>query len=148
MIFGSFISLVFMSFSLPVCDEYLGKYYMSSYYHPVPGQLSYYGGSYASDKYVNCAGSCNITASGYELTPKDENKIVACPPNFPFKTLLMIQLPEGHPEGEKRIIAKCEDRGGSIKGRRLDLWIGKGEKGKHRPWIRYSTRNAKVFKCS
>lgn len=130
------------------CNEYVGEYYLSSYYHPVVGQSSYFGGSYESDFYVNCSGSCDITASGYKLkSGRDENKILACPPNFLFGDKLMIKFEPTHPEYPKKLHATCEDRGGAIKNKRLDLWIGKGEKGKEKPWIRYSTKHAHVYKC-
>jgi len=147
MIFGLTLIMILAQFSFPICNEYMGKYYMSSYYHPVPGQTSYFYGNYWKDKYVNCSGNCNITSSGYKLTQKDAHKIAACPSNFRFKTRLLVLLPYDHPAKQKRLYVQCEDRGGSIKRRRLDLWIGFGEKGKKKPWIQYSTRNAKVFKC-
>jgi 3D (Asp-Asp-Asp) domain-containing protein len=67
--------------------------------------------------YINCSGSCDITASGYKLKPEDAGKIVACPPEFTLGTKFYI-----HGVGEVR----CEDRGGAIKGKRLDLWQGYG----------------------
>ena len=100
--------------------EYIGEWKVSTYYTPVKGQDKYFNGSYDSDFYINCSGDCFVTASGYTLTEKDVKKIVACPSPFKFGTIFDI---EG--VGEVR----CEDRGGAIKGKRLDLWVGSGNSG-------------------
>ena len=77
--------------------------------------------TYARDKAMNCGpGNCLDTASGYQLSDKDEFKIVACPKTFKFGTKFEIQ--------DVGIVV-CEDRGGAIKGKRLDLWAGIGDQG-------------------
>jgi len=129
------------------CTKDLGIYYLSSYYAPARGQKSYFGGSYGNDYYVNCSGSCFHTASGYNLKPQDANKIIACPPQFKFGTRFKIVLPKNHPSEQKELYVRCEDRGGAIKGRRLDLWIGAGKAGEEKPWIQYSSHNARIFQC-
>lgn len=100
--------------------EDLGKWRITRYYTPVKGQKRYFGGSYASDFYVNCSGDCLVTASGYTLKAEDAYKVMACPKTMPFGTKLWI-------ENIGDVI--CEDRGGAIKGKRLDVWSGIGDTG-------------------
>lgn len=102
--------------------EYVGEWMVSRYYTPVKGQKSYYGknGTYEKDFKMNCQGDCLSTASGYMLSQKDEHKIVACPKTFELGTKFEI---------EGLGIVTCEDRGGAIKAKRLDLWAGIGERG-------------------
>ena len=69
---------------------------------------------------MNCSGDCLITASGYRLEKKDAYKIAACPPNFKLGTKIYVTA-----IGE----LTCEDRGGAIKGMRLDIWSGIGDEG-------------------
>lgn len=101
--------------------EPIGQYSISRYYSVMPDQRRYYlWRTYHQDKEMNCwGGSCLDTASGYHLTNKDEFKIVACPKSFEFGTIL-------HIEGVGDVT--CQDRGGSIKNKRLDLWTGIGDK--------------------
>jgi len=96
---------------------------VSTYYTPHRGQTHYWNGSYAQEFYINCQGDCLSTASGYKLSEKDISKVVACPPSFKFGTVLEI-------EDVGRVV--CRDRGGAIKGRRLDLWVGIGQDGHDR----------------
>lgn len=58
-----------------------------------------------------CGKSDGITASGLKV---EENRTLACPPSFPFGTKIAI---EGM--GEYR----CEDRGGAIKGNKIDIYM-------------------------
>jgi len=58
-----------------------------------------------------CGKSDGITASGIKVT---ENRTLACPPSFPFGTKIAI---DGM--GEYR----CEDRGGAIKGNKIDIYM-------------------------
>ncbi len=58
-----------------------------------------------------CGKSDGVTASGIKVT---EKRTLACPPNFPFGTKIAI---EGM--GEFR----CEDRGGAIKGNKIDIYM-------------------------
>jgi 3D (Asp-Asp-Asp) domain-containing protein len=58
-----------------------------------------------------CGKSDGITASGLRVT---EKRTLACPKNFPFGTIIRI---EGM--GDYR----CEDRGGAIKGNRIDIYM-------------------------
>ena len=101
--------------------KYIGVWGISRYYSPIKGQKRYYNRTYARDKAMNCGpGNCLDTASGYQLSDKDEFKIVACPKTFKFGTKFEIQ--------DVGIVV-CEDRGGAIKGKRLDLWAGIGDQG-------------------
>lgn len=58
-----------------------------------------------------CGKSDGVTASGIKVA---EKRTLACPPNFPFGTKIAI---EGM--GEFR----CEDRGGAIKGNKIDIYM-------------------------
>lgn len=85
------------------------------------GQTRYYAGrTYEQDFYINCQGDCTITSNGHDLKQAKPFTVLACPPDFAFGTQLWI-------EGVG--IATCHDRGGAIKGHRLDLWAGIGEEG-------------------
>ena len=108
----------------PVQDkEYLGEFYTTGYYSPLGDQSRYYEGrTYAQDvcKNCGCGGDCFTTASGHTLTAIDELSIIACPSTFDFGERLEI---------EGLGVVTCRDRGGSIKGRRLDIWNGIGSHG-------------------
>ena len=69
--------------------------------------------------YCPCEKCCGrfadgITASGYVIQPGD--KIVAAPKEYPFGTLMLI-------EGYSNDLVMVRDRGGSIKGDRLDVFF-------------------------
>lgn len=104
---------------------YLGDYRITTYYTPLPNQTRT-DRNYYQDLAVNCQGDCLVTASGYRLSSKDAFKIMACPPEFEFGTNLKIKLKSGNWKDEV-IYVTCEDRGGAIKGKRLDLWTGSGD---------------------
>lgn len=69
--------------------------------------------------YCSCAHCCGksdgITASGYHLKSSDHLQICAAPSNIPFHTVINIS---GGWNGTVRV----EDRGGAIKGKRLDIF--------------------------
>ncbi len=58
-----------------------------------------------------CGNANGITASGLKVAV---NRTIACPPEFPFGTMIHI---EGM--GDYR----CEDRGGAIKGNKIDIYV-------------------------
>ena len=58
-----------------------------------------------------CGNSKGITASGLKVK---ENRTIACPPNLPFGVKLEI---------EGMGIFTCEDRGGAIKGNKIDIYM-------------------------
>lgn len=60
-----------------------------------------------------CGKSDGITASGLKV---EEGRTLACPPSFPFGAKIAI-------EGVG--IFRCEDRGGAIKGNRVDIYMEK-----------------------
>ncbi len=102
-------------------------YNVSRYYSPVPDQQSYYHESYLKDVEINCglnkdgtAGDCFHTANGFDVRNAEPFTVVACPPNIPLGTKL-------HIEGIGDVT--CHDRGGAIKGMRIDLWAGIGQAG-------------------
>jgi len=122
--------------------ESVGRYKITTYYTPIRGQKNYtFASSYEEAFYMNCQGNCLKTASGYTLTPKDAFKIMACPPNFKHGTRLKVKLVTGKWKDEI-IYTRCEDRGGAIKGRRLDLWTGIGSDA----WVGKYSGYAEVFK--
>lgn len=58
-----------------------------------------------------CGKSDGITASGVKV---QEKRTIACPKNFPFGTKLEI---------ENMGTYVCEDRGGAIKGNKIDIYV-------------------------
>jgi len=119
---------------------------ITSYYTPVRGQLSYYKGSYQADYDINCMGNCLSTANGFKLKQEHKYKIVACPKEFELGTRFKLTLPNNQKYWpNKTWIVTCQDRGGSIKGKRIDLWSGSGIKGEQKPWVgEMDSRNVKV----
>lgn len=90
---------------------------ITRYYTPVQGQLRYFRKTYEEDYAVNCHGDCLSTANSYKLKESDAFKIAACPPEIAFGTKIEI---------EGIGIITCQDRGGAIKEKRLDVWAGIG----------------------
>jgi len=90
---------------------------ITRYYTPVKGQLKYFRKTYEEDYAVNCHGDCLSTANSYKLKESDAFKIAACPPEIAFGTKIEI-------EGIGIVV--CQDRGGAIKEKRLDVWAGIG----------------------
>lgn len=85
---------------------------ISAYYSPQKNQGRYATGSYAGDIRLNGRGTNG--ASGRQVFPG----MIAAPKHIAFGT--KIDVP-GYGIGE------VQDRGGAIKGNRLDLYFGKGE---------------------
>ncbi len=90
---------------------------ISAYYSPVEGQNRYATGSYAGDIRLNGSG-----VNGADGTPVFPG-MIAAPPNYPFGTKM--QIP-----GIGTVAV--HDRGGAIKGNRLDVWMGYGDMGLQR----------------
>lgn len=82
--------------------KYLWEYLITAYYSPL-----------VSD-WLNCSWDCRVTASWHRLQDNEAWRVVACPRSFEFGTQLYI---EWHGN------VWCRDRGGAIKGNRLDLWV-------------------------
>ena len=103
------------TFASTTCGS--GEYVLSAYYSPVPGQSRYATGTYEGDIRLNGGGV--MTASGTAV--KDAGGgFVAAPPCMEFGTILSI-------DGLGTV--KVLDRGGAIKGHRLDIWMGYGDEG-------------------
>ena len=100
--------------------RHLGIWGISRYYTVVKGQSRYYNGSYASDFYINCQGDCLKTADGFDLSAAPAFSVIACPPTYALGSRFCI---DGIGE------VTCHDRGGAIKGKRIDLWSGIGDEG-------------------
>lgn len=102
-----FFLMLFGDQELQRVETPIGEYSLSRYYTVVPGQRRYYlGRTFEQDFKINCQGDCFKTANGYQLSQKDEYKVVACPPDIKLGTTL-------HIEGIGDTV--CHDRGGSIK---------------------------------
>ncbi|MBI95735.1 hypothetical protein CL656_01140 [bacterium] len=97
------------------CND--GDYVLSAYYSPLPGQNYYATGSYASEIVLNGGGI--ITASG-RYVDEIPYAFVAAPPCFEFGDVIQV---------ENLGYFKVLDRGGAIKGKRLDVWVGYGNSG-------------------
>lgn len=95
-------------------------YYVSRYYTVVKGQPQYYYGDYETDYRINCQNDCFKTADGTDLHYKEPFTVLACPRTFPLGTVI---------ELAGIGTAVCHDRGGAIKDKRLDLWVGAGLQG-------------------
>lgn len=104
----------------PLSKTSLGTWRISTYYTPQLNQPEYFNGSYQLDYKINCSGDCLVTASGYNLSQSDAQHIVACPPPYSLGTRFWT---------EEHGVLRCEDRGGAIKGKRLDLYVGVGTEG-------------------
>ena len=89
-------------------------------------------GTYKITAYCGCAKCCGktdgITASGTHVTA---GRTIAAPPEIPFGTKLMIN---GH-------IYTVEDRGGAIKGKRIDIYFASHEEAE-----RFGVQYIEVFK--
>lgn len=89
-------------------------------------------GTYKITAYCGCAKCCGktdgITASGTHVTA---GRTIAAPPEIPFGTKLMIN---GH-------IYTVEDRGGAIKGNRIDIYFESHEEAE-----RFGVQYIEVFK--
>lgn len=104
--------------ALAASDDYFEQnFVISAYYSPVPGQTRYATGTYGGDIRLN--GNGVHTADGTAVASMGGG-FVAAPPNFPFGTKMEI-------DGLGVFLVK--DRGGAIKGNRLDVWMGYGDEG-------------------
>lgn len=103
-------------------------YTISAYYSPLPNQSRYVTGSYESDVRLNGEG---VHAADSTIVYEG---MIAAPKEIPFGTKIYI---EGIGMGT------VHDRGGSIKGKRLDVWMGYGEEGMGRA-LGWGIRRARV----
>lgn len=89
-------------------------------------------GVYKITAYCSCAKCCGktdgITASG---TKVKAGRTIAAPSTFPFGTKIMIN---GH-------IYTVEDRGGAIKGNRIDIYFDT-----HEEALQFGVKNIEIFK--
>ncbi len=90
---------------------------ISSYYSPLPGQEHYFTGTFEGDVRLNGEGV--HTADGKLVFPGT----AAASKQYPFGTKM--EVPGVG-------IIGIHDRGGAIRGDRLDLWVGTGEEGLRR----------------
>jgi len=98
-------------------DSYTQDFVISAYYSPIPGQARYATGSYSGDIRLN--GNGVHTADGTAVANMTGG-FVAAPPTFPFGTKMDI---------DGLGMFTVHDRGGAIKGSRLDVWMGYGDEG-------------------
>lgn len=73
---------------------------------------------YMADFKINCSGDCFITADGTNLRDKAPMTVAACPPSYKFGQKI---------ELDGIGVVTCHDRGGAIKGNRIDVWAGYGD---------------------
>lgn len=98
-------------------DSYTQAFTISAYYSPIEGQTKYVTGSLAGDIRLNGSG-----VNGADGTPVYPG-MIAAPSTYPFGTKM-------HIPGIGTVAV--HDRGGAIKGNRLDVWMGYGDKGLER----------------
>lgn len=114
--------------SEPEVQSYQKQFVCSAYYSPLPGQSRYATGSYAGDIRLN--GSGVNGASGRPVF----SGMVAAPSIYPFGTKMFI---------DGIGMTEVADRGGAIKGNRLDIWFGHGDEALLRA-LQYGKRNCLV----
>lgn len=105
---------------------YNKAFVVSAYYSPLPGQAHYATGSYEGDIRLNGGGVRGASGAPVNI------HMIAAPPSFAFGT--KITCP-GIGTGV------VQDRGGAIKGSRLDKWMGYGDVGLKRA-LQYGKRSA------
>lgn len=111
--------------------QYMWLYSLSRYYTVIPGQKKYYlNRTYEEDFEINCEWDCFKPANGHLLSDDQWGKVVACPPNIPLRSKLLI---EGIGE------VTCHDRGWAIKWRKLDIWMWVGDAGVDRLYAKATT---------
>jgi len=110
-------ALALNPYSVSAADSYTQDFVISAYYSPIPGQARYATGSYSGDIRLN--GNGVHTADGTAVANMTGG-FVAAPPTFPFGTKMDI-VGLG--------MFTVHDRGGAIKGSRLDVWMGYGDEG-------------------
>jgi len=107
-----------------IADKSLWEYNLSRYYSMLPWQESYlYGRTYKQELIEQFAGDPDVTmpADWVRYTHDDRMKAVACPPNIKLWSKLYLQpLDWKWPW----LVVTCRDRGGAIKGRRIDMYCG------------------------
>lgn len=103
---------------------YNKTFVVSAYYSPLPGQAHYATGSYEGDIRLNGGGVRGASGAGVNI------HMFAAPPTYPFGTKLTCP---GIGTGV------VQDRGGAIKGSRLDKWMGYGDVGLKRA-LQYGKR--------
>ncbi|KKU79783.1 MAG: SpoIID/LytB domain protein [Candidatus Peregrinibacteria bacterium GW2011_GWA2_47_7] len=96
---------------------YKDTFVISGYYSPEAGQARYVTGTYEGDLRLN--GNGIVGGSGKPVYPG----MLAAPPEITFGT--KIEIPGIG-------ILAVYDRGGAIKNKRLDVWMGRGEIGMRR----------------
>lgn len=105
--------------------QYEWYYAMTRYYAPVSWQSTYapYSATYEEALQMNCWGNCaNMAGKKTEYT--DTNRAVACPSQFElWQNIKLVD------DSWYERLVKCQDRGWSIKGKRLDLFAGIWEEG-------------------
>lgn len=114
--------------SEPQTFPYKKTFIISSYYSPLPNQNKYFTGSFEGDVRLNGEGV--TAADGTKVYPG----IAAAARRFPFGTKM--EIPGFG-------IVAIHDRGGAIKGNRLDIWVGAGEEGLRRA-IAWGMRTVEV----
>lgn len=98
----------------PVSYPFKRTFVVSSYYSPLPGQKYYFRGTYDADVRLNGEGV--HAADGTKVYPG----MAAASREFPFGTKM--EIPGFG-------VVAVHDRGGAIKGNRIDIWMGEGEEG-------------------
>ena len=85
----------------------------------IPYNLQNVDSGWTLTAYCSCSQCCGksdgITASGYQLKSSDHLRICAAPKNIPFNTVINIS-------GGWNGTVVVKDRGGAIKGKRLDIF--------------------------
>lgn len=145
MVFIVVVIVLALWLSLPTAHagEFLGEWKITRYYTPVLGQSHYLngwkggnkacatanmywngyngkrGGDYSADLCMQSSGDPFITADGTDLRHVQPLTTAACPKTYLGRTLHIAQI--GY--------VFCNDTGGSIKGKRIDLWTGIGDEG-------------------
>lgn len=119
---GVVLSLIFSPKTLFAQQEdgrypYTDTMVISAYYSPLPDQARYVTGSYEGDIRLNGSG-----VNGADGTPVFPG-MIAAPPTYPFGFKMKIP-------GIGTVAV--HDRGGAIKGNRLDVWMGYGDEGLNR----------------
>lgn len=122
--------------------EFIGTFKVTRYYVPEKGQYGYANGwivydgtcnyknmywngyrnngrgDYTADVCMNTSGDKYITADGTDVRYTETETIFACPKQY-FKQIIHVQN-IGY--------GRCADVGGSIKGKRIDLLVGYGQR--------------------
>lgn len=141
LLFGMTITMLLFP-SKAHAGEYLGEWNITRYYVPEKGQKGYANGwkvydgtcnyknmywngflnngrgDYTADVCMNTSGDKYITADGTDVRYTETETIFACPKKYLGEILHVEQIGYG----------RCADTGGSIKGKRIDLLVGYGQR--------------------